>query len=166
MDDTAGKEQLRIHAQYNMDTTVEHDQSNTVHGKMTETIDKDTTIHISEGKLEHKVLKGTALYEVQDALTEKYHNTQDTTVQGNITITSAKGDILIQTGPSSLLLKNDGNIELSGINIAITGKKKVYTSGDQVVSEAGTNHEISGQAVKSNGSVTNTVQGGMVMLNP
>ena len=166
MDDTTGKEQFRIHAQYNMDTTAENDQSNTVHGKMTETIDKDTTIHITQGNLEHKVQTGTALYDVKGALTENYQTTQDTTVKGNITIKSSTGDILLQTGPSKLLLKNDGSIELSGINIAITGTAKVYVSGDQVVSDAGTTHEISGKAVKSTGSITNTVQGAMVMLNP
>ena len=166
MDDTTGKEQITIHAQYDMDTTVEHDQTNTVHGKMTETIDKDTTIHITQGKLEHKVQTGTALYDVKGALTENYQTTQDTTVKGNITITSTSGDILVQTGPSKLLMKNDGSIELSGLSIAIKGTTKVYVKGGEVVSEADTTHEISGAAVKSTGSATNTVTGGVVMLNP
>jgi type VI secretion system secreted protein VgrG len=166
MDDTTGKEKITIHAQYDMDTTVEHDQTNTVHGKMTETIDKDTTIHITQGKLEHQVQTGTASYDVKGALTENYQTTQDTTVKGNITITSTSGDILVQTGPSKLLMKNNGSIELSGLNIAITGTTKVYVKGGEVVSEADTTHEISGAAVKSTGSATNTVQGGMVMLNP
>jgi type VI secretion system secreted protein VgrG len=166
MDDTAGKEKITIHGQYDMDTTVEHDQTNTVHGKMTETIDKDTTIHITQGNLEHKVQTGTALYDVKGALTENYQTTQDTTVKGNITITSATGDIVLHTGASKLLMKNDGSIELSGVSIAIKGAAKVYVKGGQVVSEADTNHEIKGAAVKSTGSVTNTVQGAIVMLNP
>ena len=166
MDDTTGKEKITIHAQYDMDTTVEHDQTNTVHGKMTETIDKDTTIHITQGNLEHQVQTGTAKYDVKGALTENYQTTQDTTVKGNITITSTSGDILVQTGPSKLLMKNDGSIELSGLSIAIKGTTKVYVKGGEVVSEADTTHEISGAAVKSTGSATNTVQGGMVMLNP
>ena len=166
MDDTTGKEKITIHAQYDMDTTVDHDQTNTVHGKMTETIDKDTTIHITQGKLEHKVQTGTALYDVKGALTENYQTTQDTTVKGNITITSTSGDILVQTGPSKLLMKNDGSIELSGVSIAIKGSAKVYVKGGEVVSEADTTHEISGAAVKSTGSATNTVTGGVVMLNP
>jgi hypothetical protein len=112
------------------------------------------------------VQTGTALYDVKGALTENYQTTQDTTVKGNITIKSVSGDILLHTGPSKLLLKNNGSIELSGINIAITGTTKVYVSGDQVVSAADTTHEISGKAVKSTGSITNTVQGTMVMLNP
>ena len=79
---------------------------------------------------------------------------------------STTGDILVQTGPSKLLMKNNGSIELSGLNIAITGTTKVYVKGGEVVSEADTTHEIQGAAVKCTGSVTNTVQGGVVMLNP
>jgi type VI secretion system secreted protein VgrG len=166
MDDTAGQEKITIHAQHDMDTTVEHDQTNTVHGKMTETIDKDTTIHITQGNLEHKVQTGTALYEVKGALTENYQTTQDTTVEGDITITSTTGDIVLHTGASKLWMKNDGSIELSGVSIAINGTTKVYVKGGEVASEADTNHEINGAAVKSTGSVTNTAQGGVVMLNP
>ena len=42
MDDTAGKEKVAINAQHDMNTTVGHDQSNTVKGQMTEEITKDT----------------------------------------------------------------------------------------------------------------------------
>ena len=51
MDDTAGKEKITIHGQYDMNTTIEHDQTDTiknnrkitVDGTHTETIKKDTT---------------------------------------------------------------------------------------------------------------------------
>ena len=46
MDDTAGKEKITIHAQYDMDTTVEHDQTNTVNNDLTETIKKNAAITI------------------------------------------------------------------------------------------------------------------------
>ena len=39
LDDTAGKERVFIHGQYNMDTVVEHDQTSTVHNCRTDTID-------------------------------------------------------------------------------------------------------------------------------
>ena len=35
MNDTAGKEKITIHAQYDMDTTVEHDETQTVHNNRT-----------------------------------------------------------------------------------------------------------------------------------
>ena len=41
MDDTAGQEQIRIHAQYNMDTVVEHDETHTVGNDRTKSIGHD-----------------------------------------------------------------------------------------------------------------------------
>ena len=43
MDDTAGKEQIRIHGQYNMDTEVQNDETLTVHHDRTKTIDNNET---------------------------------------------------------------------------------------------------------------------------
>jgi type VI secretion system secreted protein VgrG len=41
MDDTAGKEKITIHGQYDMNTTVEHDQTTTVHNNRTDRVDVD-----------------------------------------------------------------------------------------------------------------------------
>jgi type VI secretion system secreted protein VgrG len=41
MDDTAGKEKIVTHAQYDMDTTVENNQTDVVHNKRTTTVDVD-----------------------------------------------------------------------------------------------------------------------------
>jgi type VI secretion system secreted protein VgrG len=41
MDDTAGKEKITVHGQYNMDTTVEHDHSLTVRNNRSATVDVD-----------------------------------------------------------------------------------------------------------------------------
>ena len=41
MDDTAGKEELRMHAQFDMNTVVENDQTTTVHNNRTDQIDVD-----------------------------------------------------------------------------------------------------------------------------
>ena len=175
MDDTAGKEKMTVHAQYDMNATVGHDY--------TETIKNNAAIEITEGKYKHDVKTGTADYHVQAALTEKYDATQATTIQSDLTIKSTAGvitvsadakniyvhaatNIILETGQSKLELYSNGNINLTGLNIAINGSKKVYTSGDDIVSEAGKNHEVSGQLVKSTGTTSNTVQGQVVMLNP
>lgn len=100
-DDTKGSEKITIHAQKDMNTTVEHDQTDTVHnnrtitveGTHTETITKDTTIKISEGKLLHDVVAGTATYHVKGAIDETYDATQTTTVKEKITIQSTTADI-------------------------------------------------------------------------
>jgi type VI secretion system secreted protein VgrG len=41
MDDTAGKERVFIHGQYNMDTVIEHDQTSTIHNNRTDKVDVD-----------------------------------------------------------------------------------------------------------------------------
>jgi type VI secretion system secreted protein VgrG len=43
MDDTAGKEKITIHAQFDMNTTVEHDQTDVVHNHRTRTVDVNDT---------------------------------------------------------------------------------------------------------------------------
>ena len=174
MDDTKGKEKITIHGQYDMGTTVQHDQTNTVNNTFTETIKSDATIKITEGKYSHDVEANTADYHVKGALTEKYDTTQDTTVQGDITIKSTAGVIYIQaatkielqTGASKLSMANDGTISLEGVNITVSGAGSVTVKGLMVHSEASAQHQIKGAIVISEGAATNTVKGGMVMLNP
>ncbi|MCA9192401.1 MAG: type VI secretion system tip protein VgrG [Planctomycetales bacterium] len=50
MDDTPGKEQIRIHGQYNMDSVVEHDETHTVHNNRTKQIDVDETMTIGNNQ--------------------------------------------------------------------------------------------------------------------
>ena len=182
MDDTAGKEKITIHAQYNMGTTVEHDDTQTVHndrtitvdGKHTETIKKDTTIKISEGKLDHDVVAGTAKYHVKGAVSETFDDKQETTVNKDIIISSqttkihvtAATEIQLQVGASKLLMKSDGSIELSGNNVAIKGSQTVQIKGASITSQADADNNTKGAIVLSEGSASNTVKGGVVMLNP
>jgi type VI secretion system secreted protein VgrG len=183
MDDTTGKEKITIHGQYDMNTTVQHDQTNTVNNDFTETIKKNATISITEGKLSHDVVTGTATYHVKGALKEDYDDTQTTTVKNKLTIVSTAGpiavtsdsqkinltaatEIKLEVGASTLLMKADGSIELSGVSIGIDGAQKVAVHGGQVSSEADTSHDTKGNIVLSEGAATNTVKGGMVMLNP
>jgi type VI secretion system secreted protein VgrG len=140
MDDTKGKEKITIHAQYDMNTTVENDQTNTVKGKFTEEIEKDTAITIKTGKLDHKVNTGTADYYVKAAVTEKFDDTWSSTTKNNITIKSTAGEILVEaankitlhTGDSKITMEKSGNITVSGKKIAIIGEKEVRVSGDKI----------------------------------
>ena len=182
MDDTKNKELIRIHAQYDMDTTVEHDDRQTVHnnrtinvdGTHTETIIKDTKITISEGNYEHKVNTGTGTYFVKGAVKEDYDNKQETTVTNEIVTKSktshihltAATEIKLEVGSSTLLMKADGSIKLSGVNVAIDGKASVNIHGASVTSQADADHNTKGSIVISEGAASNTVKGGMVMLNP
>ncbi len=182
MDDTKGKEKITIHAQYDMGTTVEHDDSQTVHnnrtiqvdGTHTETIKKDTTIKITEGKYDHDVVANTAKYHVKGALTENYDDVQKTTVNKEIEIKSdtahiyltAAKEIKLVTGESMVQMLSNGTIKIHGVNIEIIGTnevkmgvktqnvtyntQKVTTSGAAITTTAVGVHELSGALIKIN----------------
>src|SRR5437588_3545694 len=105
MNEHKGKEKITVHAQYDMDTTIQHDETHTVKtgnrtikvetGTHTETIKQNTSITITDGSYSHDVQKGTAQYHVKGAVTEIYEDTQDTTVTKTIKI-DGKANILIQ----------------------------------------------------------------------
>jgi type VI secretion system secreted protein VgrG len=173
-DDTAGKEKITIHGQYDMNTTVQHDQTNTVKNDFTETITQNAKIEITAGTYKHDVKAGTADYHVQGALKEVYDSTQDTTVKNKITIKSTSSEIVIDastrielhTGSSKLVMHSNGDISLEGVNVTVKGSSLVTIDGGIVHSQAQSEHQTTGAIVLSNGSSTNTVKGGMVMLNP
>jgi len=159
MNDTAGKEKITIHAQYDMDTTVEHDDTqkvvagnrkiDVVAGTHTETIKGDTTITVTAGKQTNTVNKEIAI----------------TSQTASIHVKAAT-EILLEVGSSKLLMKADGTIELKGVALAIDGSSQVNVHGGQVLSKADSSHNTEGSIVVSDGKATNTVRGGMVMLNP
>jgi type VI secretion system secreted protein VgrG len=157
MDDTKDKEKVTIHAQFDMSTTVEHDDTQTVHnnrtisvdGTHTETIKKDTTITVSDGKETNTVNQEIVI----------------TSQSAHIHLT-ASTEIQLQVGSSTLLMKSDGSIELKGTNITIDGAESVTIHGMSVTSKADADHNTKGAIVVSEGTATNTVKGAMVMLNP
>jgi hypothetical protein len=120
------------------------------------------------------VKTGTATYHVKGALKEDYDTTQATTVKGAITIKSTTTTIKIEaaesielhTGASTLHMAKDGKISLEGVDITINGSKSVTITGGIVHSEAKSEHQTKGAIVLSDGTASNTVKGGMVMLNP
>jgi type VI secretion system secreted protein VgrG len=188
MDDTTGQEKITIHAQYDMGTTVLHDQTNTVHGKMTETIDKDTKISITAGKLEHSVNTGTASYFVNGAVTQKFNNIWDSKVTGQVSIKS-NADILVDsdtkitlvTGSSKLVMEKSGKIALTGTDITIIGNDKVWVSsaktkvegsaeamfgtGDQNMKTVPGQVAITGANISSKATAAHDILGAPIKLN-
>jgi type VI secretion system secreted protein VgrG len=155
MNDTKGKEKITIHAQYDMATTVEHDEAHTVKtgnrtikvdtGKHTETIKGDTSITVVTGNYNRAVDTGTSTITVKGVVTENFKASQGTTVAGAITITSTGGAITIdgansitlKTGASKLFMDKAGEITLSGKNIKVIGTADVNLSAPKVGAAGG-----------------------------
>ncbi|MGE0761020.1 MAG: type VI secretion system Vgr family protein [Pirellulaceae bacterium] len=157
MDDSPGKELVRIHAQKNMSTKVLHDQdltvvndrTVTVTGKLTESITKDTKITIVSGTYTHSVAANSASYTVKGNIDEAYLSNQTTKVAGQIHIDSGK-DILISAkdkitlvvGQSQLQMDSAGNIALAGVSVKIIGSDLVHCDGGKLLATGKTEAKL------------------------
>jgi len=143
MDDTAGKEKITIHAQYDMNTTVEHDQSNTIKNNRTTAVTVDDTLTVNANRTMH--IKGTLAetidtghqLTVKAGLTENISDGHSVTVKGGVT-----EDV---TGGQTLTVKG-------AINQSSTDKTDLHADG------AGT--------YTSNTSLQLAVQGSVIDITP
>jgi type VI secretion system secreted protein VgrG len=141
--DGKSDEKIVIFAQKNMNTTVGHDDEQTVvndrtikvNGKQAETVKNDMSTTVTSGNQSNSVEAG-------------YHHSE---AQGEVVIKS-KGDqvyieastqITLKVGASSLRMNQSGVIELSGTDI------KIVSTGP-VSSEAGTDNVVRGAMVLIN----------------
>ncbi len=168
MEGKGGSQDIRVTAVKDMNVTVQHDYNDKIKtgnrsievatGTHTETIKGDTKITITTGALTIAVTANTATYQSK-ATTTVNSTSADVHVQ-------AKTQIALDVGGSHLLMKADGTISLDGKNITIHGSESVSIKGNAIRSIADQEHESKGAITVSEGVTTNTVKGGMVMLNP
>ena len=83
MDDTKGTEKITIHGQYDMNTTVEHDQTTTVHNNRTDVIDVDDSETVGGNQKQHVVKDQTV--NIDANRTETVGKNETITVSGNRT---------------------------------------------------------------------------------
>ncbi len=118
-DDTKGKEKITTHGQFDMDTTVEHDQTTTVHNNRTDQIDMDDSETVGQ--------KQTIEVGADQKLTVGGMQTIDVT--GDIKITSAS---TITLGVADSLIK----ISSEGIEITSPGTIKIASVGQVLINGA------------------------------
>jgi type VI secretion system secreted protein VgrG len=85
MDDTAGKERVFIHGQYNMDTVVEHDQTSTIHNNRTDRVDVDDSESVGNNQTWEVGANRDATIHANETLTVDANRTKS--IGGNETIT-------------------------------------------------------------------------------
>jgi type VI secretion system secreted protein VgrG len=151
-EDKQGSELLSIHAEKDMQTSVEHDDTQevdnnrtiTVKGTHTETITKDTAIEITQGNYSMTIDSGN------ETRTLKQGNQSVTLNTGNISVKCDLGSVTVEA-MQSITLKVGGNsitIDQTGINVK---GLMVQVSGE-------TTTQVSGEALL-------TLKGGITMIN-
>jgi type VI secretion system secreted protein VgrG len=162
---TSDAECINIHSDKDISIYAVHDRKTDILNDDTDTVTNNKSVTIKSGNSEFKVSSGTHTEEVNGAVKEIFKNSQTTEVTTQILI-KAGTSIQIEVGASKLWMDSGGNISLEGVNVTIKGSACVTIHGGIVHSEAESEHQTKGAIVLSDGSGTNTVKGGMVMLNP
>mgnify|MGYP000571896853 CR=1 FL=1 len=161
-EDLKGSEQIFIHAERNLDTevendethtvdhdrtktvkhdensTIENDRNKTVNNNQTETIGKNKSISVGENHDEDvaknmTISVGADLREsVEGNYSEAVTKAYDLTAK---TITmQAQDRIVLQTGSAKIVMNSNGDITITGANITVKGSGDVVVKGSKVMS--------------------------------
>ncbi|MEO7985611.1 MAG: type VI secretion system tip protein TssI/VgrG [Gemmatimonadales bacterium] len=190
MDDTAGKEKVTIHAQYDMSTTVENNDTQHIvtgnrkididTGTHTEKIKGATSITIVTGPYKLDVQTGTHTHHVKANVIENYDADQTTTVAHKIKIDGGD-EIMLVSGASSITLKKDGKISIHCKNLSVIGDADIKASAPKVEISGGDEAKVgvdsqnvvfnkqkvatSGAAINSSAVGMHEITGALVKIN-
>lgn len=169
MTDTKGSEKINIHAQYDMSTTVLHDDTQTVkndrtvtvEGKHTETIKKDTKIVITEGKYEHEVTAGKAKYGFGSDRTVNVDGEDEFNAAKNSKVNVKLGHDLtsktakVTTSEKTTLKTGAATItmEPSQVELKVGGSTVTIDSSSITLTAGGATVKISSAGVKASGTM-------------
>jgi type VI secretion system secreted protein VgrG len=124
MDDTAGKERVFVHGQYNMDTVVEHDQTSTIHNNRTDKVDVDDSETVGGNQTLHVVKNQKVNIDIDR--TETVGANETIKIGGNRSITVSKSET------ATVTLQRTHNV---GINetISVGAAQEITVGGLQAV---------------------------------
>lgn len=160
-EDLKGSEQVYIHAERNMDTmvendesltvdhdrtktikhdensTIQHDRNKNVKNDQSETIGKNKTIDVGEDHNEsvHKNMTIQIDKDLTESVGGKYMEsvTGDYGLQAKTITLQANDKITIQTGAAKIVMSSSGEITMSGSSINIKGSGNVVIKGSSVI---------------------------------
>jgi type VI secretion system secreted protein VgrG len=137
-DDLKGSEQVYMHAEKNMDTEVENDETHSVDNDRTKTIGHDENSSIgndrnkSVGNNQSEQIGKDKTIDVGKNHTESIGKDMSITVGDNLTeqvgkkiLIDAGDQITLQTGSASITMKKNGDITIKGKNIVVKGSANV-----------------------------------------
>jgi type VI secretion system secreted protein VgrG len=155
-DDTKGKEKVTIHGQYDMSTTVKHDQTSTVNNNRTTTVDVDDTEKVGSkqsitvGSDQTIKVGGKQSLTVSADQTETVAGAQKGSVTGDRTVTVGGSDKLDVTGSQT---------------ISVTGAIKITSPASITLEVGGSQVKITPGSIDITSSGPITLQGAIVKVN-
>jgi type VI secretion system secreted protein VgrG len=164
-----------IHVFHNRSVTVgggKNNKDTKKDGTFTETIEGDVKIAVQKGDYYLDVQKGKMDVHVKGPVTQTFEDKLTVTAKNAISVAStdatvlitAKTDIKLEVGGSSLLLKQDGTIELKGKTVTIEGSQSV-TVKPAAITLDGTQVKITGAVIDILSKGPATMKGTPVKLN-
>ncbi len=173
-EDKAGEEELFMHAQKDMNTTVENSRTTTIK-KENDTLtleEGNRSLDIQKGTETHHV-KGTRSVTVEDAETRNNKANYTATVDGDYNLT-VKGAMTIKVS-GDITISSDGNVTVkAGQNMTVKGGQNLNTeAGMSATHKASTSITVQGASFSVKGDASGevngggalTVKGGMVSIN-
>jgi type VI secretion system secreted protein VgrG len=157
VDDTAGKERVFIHGQYNMDTVVEHDQTSTIHNNRTDRVDVDDSESVGGNQKWDVTKNRDAKIGINETLTVVADRTKSiggnetVTVSGNRTETVSKSETLTVALQRTHTVGINETITVGAAQEITVGAMQAITVGANQSTNVGVNQSTS---VGSNRSVT------------
>lgn len=139
--DTKGKEKLTIHAQYDMSTTVGHDETHSVANNRTSNVDVDETTTIGA----NQALNVSGNQDVDVSGNQSLH------VGGNRTIAVDGNEDHSVSGSQGVTVSGDRTVEVSGADDISSGADMKHGAGANLELSAGINLKA-GAAVNLEGS--------------
>ncbi len=158
-EDKMGSEQVLIHAEKDMSTTVEHDDTHTVGHDRKKTVDNDETTEVKHNRSET----------VGNDETITIKNNRTETVQANETISiTGNREESVQGNETIAITGNRDESVTGNESIAVTGNREESVTGSETVSVTGKlDHSITSAAsYSSTTSITLTVGGSTVEIKP
>lgn len=160
-EDKKGSEQVYVHAEKNLDTmvendetltvdhdrtktikhdensTIENDRNKTVNNNQTETIKNNKTIDVGNNHMETVNANMTIHVEkdLKESVSGKYleNVTKDYSLHAKTITMDADDKIIIQTGAAKIIMQSNGDITMSGKTINIKGSGNVVIKGSKVI---------------------------------
>jgi type VI secretion system secreted protein VgrG len=160
LDDTAGKERVFIHGQYNMDTVIEHDQTSTIHNCRTDRVDVDDSESIGKNQKWDVGVDRDATIGSNETLTVGADRTKNVGANETITVGSNRDATIGSSESLTVALQRTHTV---GINETITvGAAQEITVGGLQAVTIGAIQTINvgaNQSTTVGASQTNTITG-------